>query len=50
MTEHRKVKWLFNIINNPDDNVMLRAAVSGTMNVDTKHETLITPWIEEMDH
>ena len=48
MIEHRQIKWLFNIINNPDDNVMLRAAVSGTMKVDTNNETLITPWIEEL--
>ncbi len=46
--EKRKLKWLFKSITEPEDNVMLRAALTGHMELDINNTTIITPWMEEM--
>ncbi len=46
--EKRKVDWLKTIVCNRDDNVMLRAALTGNLALDTMGTTEITPWMTEM--
>jgi len=48
IVEKRKLKWLKDIIQSPDDNIMLRAALTGDLELDTNNLTNFTPWIEEM--
>ncbi len=48
IVEKRKVDWLKNIIRKCNDNVMLRAALTGDLALDPMGNTKITPWMAEM--
>ena len=43
--QSRKLKWIKSIIQNPEDNVQLRATLTGELDIDPEGgATLITPW------
>jgi hypothetical protein len=46
----RRVKWFKTMLANPDDNVMLRAALSGELLMEEGKDisTSITPWMEQL--
>jgi len=46
----RRVKWFKTMLANPDDNIMLRAALSGELQMeeDSDINTSITPWMEQL--
>jgi hypothetical protein len=48
--EKRKLQWLQNMIREKDDNVLIRAALTGDMEIDREGITNFTPWMEEMCH
>jgi hypothetical protein len=44
----RRVRWFKTMVANPEDNRMIRSALSGKMTMDDYNETLITPWMEQL--
>jgi hypothetical protein len=44
----RRVRWFKTMVANPEDNVMIRTALSGSMVMDEHNETRITPWMEQL--